>query len=294
MPIVNDAVILAGGSGTRMLPASLFAPKEMLPLIDTPIVNHLIWEAAKTGVSRIHLVLTDKKKEILNDFLDGAIVHGPEVRSELPRESLKLGLDGVRIIAHIQKKPGGVADAISTAISQISGPFLVLLGDMLLLDRHLGPKKSGPEFASDASSMLVSMFEKTGLPNVGICPVESHEISKYGAVGLNDGMVEEIIEKPTLERAPSEYVLCGRYLMPENTSEILDIYPISEFGEMQSIQLLNHLIENGGLEAVILDRMSMYDSGDPLSWLKSQIDHGLNRSDCGEELDHWIRKKLEE
>ena len=122
---INDAIILAGGSGTRMLPASLFVPKETLPLVDTPIINHLIWEVAKAGVSRIHLVLSQRKREMLNEFLESGIVHGSEVRAELPRDSLRLGLEGVKITPHVQEKPGGVADAISTAISQIDGPFLV-------------------------------------------------------------------------------------------------------------------------------------------------------------------------
>jgi UTP--glucose-1-phosphate uridylyltransferase len=267
-------------------------PKETLPLVDTPIINHLIWEVAKAGVSRVHLVLSQRKKNILNEFLENEIIHQPQVRTDLPRESLRLGLDGVSVIPHIQETPGGVADAISTAISQIDGPFLVLLGDMLLLDEHVGPKHSGPEFASDASSRLVSMFEKTGLPNVGICPVESDEVSKFGVVGLSDEMVIEIIEKPAVEEAPSEYVLCGRYIMPENTREILEHYPVSEFGEMQSIQLLNHLVNNEGLQAVKLDQMKMYDSGDSLAWLKSQIDHSLERSDIGPNLEDWIRRRI--
>ena len=293
MAEINNAIILAGGGGTRMLPASLFAPKETLPLIDTPIINHLIWEVAKAGVSHIHLVLSERKKEMLNEFLNEGIVYGTEVRADLPRDSLRLGLEGIKITPHIQETPGGVADAISTAINQIDGPFLVLLGDMLLLDKHVGPKHSGPEFASSASSSLVSNYENTGLPNVGICPVKSNEISKYGVVGLSGEMVIEIVEKPLIGEAPSEYVLCGRYVMPRNTQEILEQYPISEFGEMQSIQLLNHLVENGGLQAVKLDRMEMYDSGDPMAWLKSQIDHGLNRSDIGGNLENWLRERLQ-
>ena len=293
MPRINDAIILAGGGGTRMLPASLYVPKETLPLVDTPIINHLIWEVAKAGVTRIHLVLSSRKKDILNEFLENEVVHGPEVRGDLPRESLKLGLEGVSIIPYIQENPGGVADAISTAIDQIDGAFLVLLGDMLLLDEHVGPRQSGPDFASSASSMLVSLFEETGLPNVGIFPVESNEIDKYGVVGLSDGMIVEIIEKPSIKEAPSEYILCGRYIMPRNTREILEQYPTAEFGELQSIKLLNHLAKNESLQAVKLDQMKMYDSGDPLSWLKSQIDHGLNRSDIRDNLEKWIRERLE-
>lgn len=293
MAEIKDAIILAGGSGTRMLPASLYAPKETLPLVDTPIINHLIWEVARAGVSRVHLVLSNRKKEILSEFLEDGLVHSPQVRTDLPRESLRLGLDELRIIPYVQETPGGVGDAISTAIGQIDGAFLVLLGDMLLLDEHVSPKNSGIEFASSASSRLVAMFERTGLPNVGICSVEPEEVSKYGVVGLAEEMVVQILEKPTKEEAPSEYVLCGRYVMPGNTNEILQKYPLSEFGEMQSIQLLNHFVNNGGLQAVKLPQMKMYDSGDPLEWLKSQVDHALRRADTRDKLLFWLSNLIE-
>ena len=292
MAKVEDAVILAGGSGTRMLPASLFIPKETMPLVDTPIINHLIWEVAKAGVSRVHLVLSERKHEFLSDFISDEELHGDEIRPDLPRESLRLGLKGLEIIPHIQKRPGGVADAISTAIEFVEGPFLVLLGDMLLLEEHWGPLHSGTSYASDASSELVSVFSRSGLPVVGACPVAREEISNYGVVEISDEKVKSIVEKPDIESAPSEYVLCGRYIFPENTGEILEMYPLSEFGELQSIEVLNHLIENGGLHAVKLDRFSMYDSGNPLSWLKSQIDHALQREDLGDDLKTWMGERI--
>jgi len=293
MAQVRDAIILAGGIGTRMLPASLFAPKEALPLVDTPLINHLVWEAAKAGVERVHLVLSKRKRDFLEQFLDGDSIHGNEIRVDLPRESLTLGIEGVQIVPHVQTNAGGVADAISVAIDRISGPFLVILGDMLIIEKHVSPKQSGVEWASEASLKLVKMFESSNTPCVGIFPVESEQISKYGVVGLSGDSVVEIVEKPDESVAPSNYVLCGRYVLPANTAEILDNYPIGEFGELQSIHLLNHLIEEGGLMSVKLDGMKMYDSGEPLGWLKSQIDHALNREDMGEELIDWIRSRIE-
>ena len=94
MPRINDAIILAGGGGTRMLPASLYVPKETLPLVDTPIINHLIWEVAKAGVTRIHLVLSSRKKDILNEFLENEVVHGPEVRVISPENPSNWVLKG--------------------------------------------------------------------------------------------------------------------------------------------------------------------------------------------------------
>tara|TARA_Y100000814_G_C11976535_1_gene279952 strand:- start:9 stop:506 length:498 start_codon:yes stop_codon:yes gene_type:complete len=165
---------------------------------------------------------------------------------------------------------------------------------MIIIDRHVSPKKSGVKDASGASLELVKLFERTGIPSVGICPVDSENISKYGVVRLSGNQVFEIIEKPSESEAPSNYVLCGRYILPSNTEEILQKYPISQFGELQSIHMLNHLIEEGGLMAVRLDEMKMYDSGDPLNWLKSQIDHALRREDLSDELSEWIRSRIEE
>lgn len=294
MAEVRDAIILAGGVGTRMLPASLFAPKEVLPLVDTPLINHLIWEAAKAGATRVHLVLSQRKKSFLQQYIDGSTVHGDDVRVDLPRESLLLGVEGVKIIPHVQTTAGGVADAMAVAIKQVDGPFLVLLGDMLIMDRHVSPKKSGVNEASGASLELVKMFEKTGIPSVGVCPVESKNVDKYGVVRLSGNQVLEIMEKPSESEAPSNYVLCGRYILPSNTEEILQKYPISQFGELQFIHILSHLIDEGGLMAVKFNEMKMYDSGEPLNWLKSQIDHALRREDYGNDLLEWIGSRMEE
>jgi UTP--glucose-1-phosphate uridylyltransferase len=290
--MVRDAIILAGGLGTRMLPASLYAPKEALPLIDTPILNHLIWEASKAGVNRVHLVLSKRKMDFLNDFFVRSPFLDYGVREDLPRDSLSMGTNDVEIIPHVQKNARGVADAISVAINRIDGAFLVLLGDMLIMDSHIGPNKSGSECASSASKSLVSTFEETGLPCVGVCPVEEGEVSNYGVVEISEGLAVDIVEKPEISEARSNFVLCGRYIFPEDTAGILGRFPLSEFGEMQSIYLLRYLIENGGLNAVNLEGMEMYDSGDPISWLKSQIDHGLRRDDISKELFEWLEERL--
>jgi UTP-glucose-1-phosphate uridylyltransferase len=230
--------------------------------------------------------------ETLGRFFQNEAFPDEGIRVDLPRDSLSLGVDGIEVIPHIQLKAGGVADAISVAIGQVDGAFLVVLGDMLILENHVGPKEAGPENASGASKKLVSMFEETGWPCVGVCPVHESEVSNYGVVELCDGSVVSISEKPAQSESLSNYVLCGRYLLPENTSSILERFPVSEYGEMQSIFLLNHLIENGGLNAVKLDEMEMYDSGDPFSWLKSQIDHGLRRDDISEGLLEWLSNRL--
>jgi UTP--glucose-1-phosphate uridylyltransferase len=275
-----------------MLPASLYSPKEALPLIDTPILNHLVWEAVKAGATRVHIVLSKRKREMLDEFLEGKSINFDGIRADLPRDSLRLGTDGIEIVPHVQIEAGGVADAILVAINNVDGPFLVLLGDMLMMNGNFSLGESGVDYASEASKKLVLTYQENGLPCVGVCRVGVEEVSKYGVVEVFEDMVVGITEKPSSADTKSDLVLCGRYIFPENTSRILESFPHSEFGEMQSIYLLNYLIENGGLNAVRLEGMEMYDSGDPISWLKSQIDHGLRRADISSDLLEWLKDRL--
>ena len=292
MKKVEDAIILAGGLGTRMLPASMYMPKETMPLVDTPLLNHLIWEAAKAGVSRIHLVISPEKFNILENFLIDDELFDDNVRADLPREVLRLGVEGVEIVPQIQNSPGGVADAISIALSDIGGPFLVLLGDIIMHGKITPSRLPSPTEASTASKELVNRFHDDGVPCVGVCRVGDDDLNKYGVVEFSGDSIVNIVEKPSVEEAPSGYVLCGRYLLPENTGEILELFPKSEFGELQSIYLLNYLIGKNNLNAVKLDDWRMYDSGDPLTWLKSQIDYALRRVDISENLERWISERI--
>lgn len=292
MKKVEDAIVLAGGLGTRMLPASMYMPKETMPLMDTPLLNHLIWESAKAGVSRIHLVISPEKFKILEKFFVGDELFDGNVRADLPREVLRLGIEGVEIVPQIQNSPGGVADAISVALSDIEGPFLVLLGDIIMHGKIMPTGLPSPTEASTASKELVNRFHDDGVPCVGVCQVEDDDLNKYGVVEFSGDSIVNIVEKPTIEEAPSRYVLCGRYLLPENTGEILELFPKSKFGELQSIYLLNYLIGKNSLNAVKLDDWRMYDSGDPLTWLKSQIDYALRRVDISENLEMWISERI--
>ena len=125
-----------------------------------------------------------------------------------------------------------------------------------------------------------------------VVPVDLEEVKNYGVAEVANNLVMNIEEKPTATEAKSNLILCGRYIFPEETRELLLKFPVSKYGELQSIRILNHLIKNGGLSAVNLKGMQMYDSGDPMSWLKSQIDHGLRRDDTYSELSEWLTDRL--
>jgi len=294
MEEVADAIILAGGRGTRMLPGSAYVPKEIMPLVDTPIINHLIWEACKANVKRIHIVVSPSKKNILSKKFSEDIELEEEIRSDLPKISLKPIPEEVKIFLHEQVKPGGVGDAISLVTDNIKGPFLVLLGDNLLIEEHISPQKSGPKFAANSCKKLVDYYYENRIPCTGILEVQDEEVSKYGIVELENGLIKRIIEKPEINEAPSNFILCGRYLLPENTGELLKLYHSSEYGELQSIALFEHLIGDGGFGGVNMNEFVLYDSGEPINWLKSQIDHALRREDLKDDMEKWIKKRISE
>jgi len=293
MADVDDAVILAGGRGTRMLPGSIYVPKEIMALVDTPIINHLIWEACKASVKRIHIVISPVKRDILTKiFTDNIKNWDNSIRPDLPRIALEPIPEGVEIIIHEQIEPGGVGDAILLATKEIDGPFLVLLGDNLLIKEHNSPQNSGPRFASSSCKKMVDYFNINGKPCAGILEVQDKDVHKYGIVRLDGELIKEIIEKPNIKDAPSNYILCGRYLLPGNSEELLKLYPSSEHGELQSIVFLNHLINNEGFGSVKMNEFVLYDSGDPINWLKSQVDHALRRDDLNKDFRRWIEHRL--
>lgn len=284
MAAVEDAVLVAGGIGSRMLPASAAIAKEALPLVDIPILSHLAREAVAAGAKRLHII-SSPTKDFSSILKDNSWAR--EKRPDIAEELLSPFSDA-EVLIHIQEIPKGFGDALSCALGSISGPFLVLLGDNILLDSYSGTADYTP---SNASKILVDAYEKTSLPCVGLAAVEDPE--NYGVVSMNGHLVKEIIEKPVRENAPSNLVLCGRYLFTEDTSDLLSKYSFEEYGELQSIAVQKHWMENKGLVGVELKGFQWYDSGAPLPWLKSQIDYALRREDMRDEIREWLEERLQ-
>ena len=128
----------------------------------------------------------------------------------------------------------------------------------------------------------------------GIYTVPDEELSKYGVVSLSDDKIVSIVEKPNLEDAPSNYVLCGRYIFTEDAKNLLEnTFSVEEFGEMQSIELQKYWMERNLLSFVDLSKFSWYDSGNPLSWIKSQVDYALKRADLAPTFREWLTSRLQ-
>ena len=284
MAAVEDAVLVAGGVGSRMLPASAAIAKELLPLVDIPAISHLAREAVEAGAKRIHII-TSPSKDFSNIARDNS--WASEKRADIAKEILSPFCD-VEVFVHVQHVARGFGDALSCALHSINGPFMVLLGDNILLDTFSGTKNYT---ASNASKRLVEEYEKTSLPCVGLSAVDDPE--NYGVVAMSGNLVKQIVEKPNREIAPSNLVLCGRYIFTEDTKDLLSKYSFEEYGELQSIAVQRHWMENNGLVGVELDGFQWYDSGAPIPWLKSQIDYALRREDLQGSIREWLEDRLQ-
>ena len=284
MAAVEDAVLVAGGIGSRMLPASAAIAKEALPLVDIPALTHLAREAVEAGAKRLHII-TSPSKDFTGLLKDNSLVSAK--RPDISKELLSPFAE-VEVLVHVQEIPRGFGDALSCALDSINGPFMVLLGDNILMDSY---STASNYTASNASKILVEAYEKTSLPCVGLAAVEDPE--NYGVVSMDGQLVKEIVEKPSRENAPSNLVLCGRYLFTADTADLLSKYSFEEYGELQSIAVQKHWMENEGLVGVELEGFQWYDSGAPLPWLKSQIDYALRREDMSDEIREWLKDRLQ-
>lgn len=284
MAAVEDAVLVAGGMGSRMLPASAAIAKEALPLVDTPALSHLAREAVAAGAKRIHII-TSPKKDLSQLLKDNSWLH--DTRPDLSAELLS-PFNDIEVLVHVQEVPKGFGDALSCALHAIDGPFMVLLGDNILLDSFNSTSNYVP---SSATKKLVEAYLRTGLPCVGLAAVNDPE--NYGVVSMDGELVKDIIEKPVREDAPSNLVLCGRYVFTSDTSKLLSLYDYEQYGELQSIAIQQHWMQNEGLVGVELKGFQWYDSGAPLPWLKGQIDYALRRGDMNDELRSWLNERLQ-
>ena len=287
MAVVQDALLVAGGLGTRMLPTSASVPKEALPLVDIPALIHLAREAVAAGAQRLHII-SSPRKDMTALLGDHAWLQ--EKRPELDPQLLSPFAD-VEVFIHIQHEPLGLGNAIECALDEIDGPFLVLLGDNILLDQHTSPNAFSPSLAS---KKLVESFGKNGLPCVGLMAIHSDEVSNYGVVRQEGARILEICEKPLPEDAPSNRVLCGRYLFTSDAKSLLQQYDVETYGELQSIALQQHWMKNDGLIGVELTNFQWYDSGKPLPWLQAQVDHALRRNDLSTSFRAWLQERLAE
>ncbi|MDX9730264.1 MAG: UTP--glucose-1-phosphate uridylyltransferase [Bdellovibrionales bacterium] len=291
---VRKAVIPAAGLGTRFLPATKTVPKEMLPIVDRPILLHIVEEAARAGIEDIVLV-AGRGKTSIEDFFDVSY----ELEDKLERdgksewvERLKNLRSMANIISIRQKQPLGLGHAVGCASPIVgSEPFAVLLGDEIMMSSHNQPT---------VTEQLVKKFETTGMSTIAMMEVALEETHKYGIVegesvedsaGETTIRVRNVIEKPLKGQTTSRFALPGRYVFDSDIfKHIADTKP----GRIGEIQLTDAMValakdEAKGLLATTF-KAKRYDAGDKFGYLQANIEFGLEHPETKVALREYIRK----
>jgi len=281
------AIIPAAGLGTRFLPATKSQPKEMLPVVDKPVIQYVVEEAASAGADEI-LLITGRGKRAIEDHFDRSF----ELEEMLERSGNVQKLREIRKISDLaevfyvrQKVPRGLGDAVLCGAPFIgSDPFFVMLGDMLVPDNDCLPK-------------LKEVHSRYGGSALAVMPVEQQYVSRYGVISgreVEPGVwaINDLVEKPPANEAPSNMAIFGRYLLTPKIMEILPKIESGRGGEIQLTDALKVLLRHEEIHAVTVDCVG-YDTGNMLSWLEANIAQALRDEKFREPLLQSLRKVLD-
>ena len=284
---ITKAVIPAAGLGTRFLPVTKAVPKEMIPIIDKPMIHYIIEEAVQSGIQDIVMITARNKVEIERYF-----DYNYELEDRLMKagkEDLALSIKKIaqscNIIYVYQKDPAGLGHAVGCAAPVVgSNPFAVLLGDDLI------------DSAVPCTRQLIDVYEKTGMSVVGVMEVPEADVNKYGIVAgtkVDDRThrVTTMIEKPKLEEAPSRFAIPGRYVVTEEIFKYISETKPGRGGEIQFTDALLTLAQKNGLLAYLFEG-DRYDTGDRLGYLDAIMTFGLRRPEIRDGLIGLMKKHL--
>jgi UTP--glucose-1-phosphate uridylyltransferase len=282
------AIIPVAGMGTRFLPVTKAQPKEMLPVVDKPVIQYVVEEAAAADVDDI-LLITGRGKRAIEDHFD----RSPDLEELLERAGKVELLAEIRGIPEIcelfyvrQKQPLGLGHAVLAAAPHVNGqPFFVMLGDVVVPKQDILPR-------------LAAVHARTGASVIAVTPVPDDQVSRYGVIAgeeVEPGVwkVSRLVEKPDPADAPSNLAIFGRYLLTPAVMELLPDVEPGAGGEIQLTDALVALLEREDIYAVV-DVDPGYDTGNVLSWLEANVALALDRPEFGGPLSETLGRMLAE
>jgi UTP--glucose-1-phosphate uridylyltransferase len=281
---VRKAVVLAAGYGTRLLPATKAQPKEALPLVDKPIIQYTVEEAAASGLKQV-IIVTSAGKRAVEDHFDRSL----ELEQALLAKGELARLDEVRRISDLadivyvrQKEQRGIGDAVLTARNVVGDePFVLFFPDDVIL--------------SDvpAARQLIDIYDAQGGPVLAVEEVPAQEVESYGIVdgeAIGEGLyrVRALVEKPKPAEAPSNLGIVGRYVLTPDIFDALTETSPGKGGEIQITDGLSRLLARRAMFAYRFQGRR-FDTGRPLGLLKASIEVALTRADVGPALRSYLR-----
>jgi UTP--glucose-1-phosphate uridylyltransferase len=286
---VRKAVLPAAGLGTRFLPATKAQPKEMLPVVDKPLIQYVVEECVASGIENI-IVVTGRGKNAIEDHFDSSPVLESFLEEKGKPDLAKLVHDignSVHFSYTRQKEPLGLGHAVLVAKELVGNePFAVLLGDVII---------PGP---NPATKQLIDVYESTGIGAITVEDVPREKTSLYGIVDVEreNGAggskrilkIRDLVEKPSPAEAPSTLAVTGRYVLPPEIFDCLERTKPGRGGEIQLTDALRLLTQEIGLLAYVYEGKS-YDAGDKLGFLKATVEIGLENQEFGKDFREYLR-----
>ncbi|MGJ8629946.1 MAG: UTP--glucose-1-phosphate uridylyltransferase GalU [Glaciecola sp.] len=292
MSQVTKAVIPVAGLGTRMLPATKAIPKEMLPVVDKPLIQYVVNECVAAGIKEIVLVTHASKNSIENHFdtsyeLESTLEK--RVKRQLLEEVQAIVPKGVTIMQVRQGVANGLGHAIMCAHPVVGdAPFAVVLPDVIMDDAASNLKK-------DNLAEMVSKFNTSRVSQVLVEQVPDEDVSKFGVVDL-DGVkigqgesakIHGMVEKPDIDDAPSNLAVVGRYVLSERIWELLEFTPPGAGGEIQLTDAISSLMHVEQVDAYYMKGKS-HDCGSKLGYMKANVEFALRHPELGEEFKQFL------
>ena len=286
MKKITKAVVAVAGSGTRFLPVTKSMPKEMLPIVDKPIIQLVVEELVAAGITDIILVTKWDKKPLEDHFdQNWALV------SELKKAGKEKLLEEVKKISELanfiyirQKGPYGNGTPVLTAANIVKNePFIFVWGDDLV--------KSEVPFAKQ----MVKDYERNGNLMIGVQEVPLDQVSRYGIVKLKKGtmQIQDIIEKPKPEDTPSRLADFGRMILDQEIIDILKKTALGKDNELYLVDAIKSYVKAGGkFMAKEVENGEWLTTGDPLNYLKTMLKYAFDRDDIGSEMKRFTRELL--
>jgi len=289
MKKVKKAVIPVAGLGTRLLPATKTQPKEMLPIVDKPAVQYVVEEAITSGIESI-LFVTGRGKRAIEDYFDYSV----ELEQELENRGKEELLDEIKKVGNLvpvyyvrQKSPRGLGDAVYQAREFVGEePFALVLAD----DIFVTP--------SPLLGEIMELYRQKPAIYLTVTPVPPQDVSSWGVIkGEKVGealyRVEDLVEKPEKDKAPSSLAIVGRYVLTPSIFEAIERTPPGRGGEIQLTDAIRALLGREEVYALEL-RGKHFGVGDKVGYLKANIAFALEREDIGEEIKAFLREILQE
>jgi len=280
MKKIRKAVIPVAGMGTRFLPATKAVAKEMLPIIDKPTIQYIIEECVQSGIEEILLITSPYKKNI-EDHFDQSF----ELEARLERSNKLEQLELVKNISKMckiyyirQGEPLGSGHAIKLAKSFIGDePFAVLYGDDLM------------KYETPVLKQLINVYEEKDCNVIGAEEIDRSIVYKYGIIEFEkDTKIKSIIEKPSIENAPSNIAGLGRYIVKPEIFEELDNLDRGANGEYQFTDAMLNLMKKQDFYACLYDG-KYFDIGNQLGYIKANIAFALDRNDLKDDLKEYLK-----